>query len=510
VKVCPVCGTEYGEEAAFCSRDRSPLRAMDAGTSQGLLGQLVGERYQVERRLGEGGMGEVYLARHVLIGRPCALKVMSPALSKDPDAVTRFNREATSASSISHPNVCTVYDFGLTADGLVYLAMEYVEGRTLSAVLEESGPMPVRRAAELVAQCANGLQAAHDLGIVHRDLKPDNIMVLSSRERETAKLVDFGIAKAVEGATGQRVTKSGFVVGTPEYMSPEQLAGDPVSGRSDQYSLALVFYRLLTGQLPFEGNSLQETLVKRLTEPPRPLSDSLPDAAFPAGLQAVLDRALARHAENRYPSVVEFAQAIQAVLPGDQQATRKLPADQAGREIPATRGRPAVSPNRSARLAAGAVGVLLLAAGTWAVLGNGRGAAPAGRDDSVREAVPAAASSDSTRIGTPANRSVAPPPAPTPAGVIGNSIASDTAQLDLDALGLPSRREAELRRAERQLGMEQLSPARRAEAAAFLGSAALAAGKRDSALALYQRAYGLSPKASYLQTIRQLRDTIQS
>jgi eukaryotic-like serine/threonine-protein kinase len=507
VKLCPVCGTEYGDEAAFCSRDRSPLRAADAGERQGLLGQLVGERYQVERRLGEGGMGEVYLARHVLIGRPCALKVMSPALSKDPDAVTRFNREATSASSISHPNVCAVYDFGLTADGLVYLAMEYVEGRTLSTVLDESGPMPVERAAGLIAQCADGLQAAHELGIVHRDLKPDNIMVLSSRERETAKLVDFGIAKAIEGAAGERVTKSGFVVGTPEYMSPEQLAGDPVDGSSDQYSLALVFYRLLTGKLPFEGNSLQETLVKRLTEPPRPLAESLPEAAFPAELQAVLDRALARHAEDRYPSVVEFAQAVQSAS-GAQQPTRRLEPGRFGQEIPGTRKQRASKTGRRSRLAAGAVAVLLLVGGAWALLKGGGAAEPTGARDSTSPQPLAAPPIDSAHLTTPANRVIVPPPAPS--AVVQRSQASDTGQLDLDALGSPTRREAELRRAERQLGMEQLSLARRAEAAAFLGSAALAAGKRDSALVLYRRAYYLTPKPSYLQTIQQLRDTIQS
>src|SRR5439155_16543604 len=141
--------------------------------AQQLIGQLVGERYQVERRLGAGGMGEVYLARHLLMGRPCALKLMARDLSHDPDAVSRFNREASSASRISHPNVCTVYDFGLTAEGLVYLAMEYVEGRTLSELLAQEGPLPLSRAAGLLEQCAAGLAAAHELGIVHRDLKPD-------------------------------------------------------------------------------------------------------------------------------------------------------------------------------------------------------------------------------------------------------------------------------------------------------------------------------------------------
>ena len=506
MKVCPVCATEYGDEAAFCSRDRSPLRAADGRELPGLLGQLVGERYQVERRLGEGGMGEVYLARHVLIGRPCALKVMSPSLSQDPDAVSRFNREATSASRISHPNVCAVYDFGLTPEGLVYLAMEYVEGSTLSALLDESGPLKVDRAAALVAQCAAGLMAAHELGIVHRDLKPENIMVLSGRERETAKLVDFGIAKAMESLPGERVTKSGFVVGTPEYMSPEQLAGDPVDGSSDQYSLALVFYRLITGTLPFAGNSLQETLVKRLTDPPRPLSESRPEAAFPVGLQRVLDRALARDPGERYPSVAAFSEAIQTELEAELPPTRILAGGPGDRVIPATqaKGPGAHRP----RVALAAIGVLLLGGSLWVLLKSG-GAPSASTGENPTQVAPLAAPLDTVGRGTPAV-GLAPAPPPAPAAAPEAGIGNDTARLDFGALESPARRAAELRRAERQLAMPELSAERKAEAAAMLGSAALEAGRRDSALVLYRLAYRLSAKPSYLPLIRQLSDTIQS
>ncbi|NOT07193.1 MAG: serine/threonine protein kinase, partial [Gemmatimonadales bacterium] len=339
MKVCPACGTEYGDDAAFCSRDRSPLRPRTSEATPGLVGQLIGERYQVERRLGMGGMGEVYLARHLLMGRLSALKVIGAELSKDPDAVARFNREATNASRIAHPNVCAVYDFGLTPDGLVFLAMEYVEGPTLNDLLSD-GPMPVARAAALVAECAAGLQAAHDLGIVHRDLKPDNIMVAAGTGR--VKLVDFGIAKAAEDSTGQRVTKTGFVVGTPEYMSPEQLAGDPLDGRSDQYSLALVFYRLVTGRLPFEGTSLQETLVKRLTDPPKPLAQAHPAAHFPSGLQDVMDRALARQPAERFATVRDFAGAVTAIAGEDALPTRRLTGISGGRaDLPPTRLTPA-------------------------------------------------------------------------------------------------------------------------------------------------------------------------
>src|SRR5262249_20237627 len=157
-------------------------------------------------------------------------------------------------SKISHPNVCAVYDFGLTPDGLLYLAMEYLEGATLTQVLS-SGPLALDRAVDIVSQGAAGLNAAHELGIVHRDLKPDNIMLVQQRGGETVKLADLGIAKAGEGEGGQRVPRTGLGVGTPEYMSPEQLAGDPIDGRSDQYSLALVLYRMLSGSLPFTATS---------------------------------------------------------------------------------------------------------------------------------------------------------------------------------------------------------------------------------------------------------------
>jgi serine/threonine protein kinase len=505
VKVCPICGTEYGEEAAYCSRDRSPLRPGARGESPGLIGQLVGERYQVERRLGTGGMGEVYLARHVLIGRACALKVMSQSLSNDPDALTRFNREATSASSISHPNVCAVYDFGLTGQGLAYLAMEYLEGRTLSALLEEGGPMPVERAAALVAQCAAGLYAAHELGILHRDLKPENIMVLSGKDRETAKLVDFGIAKAVEGPAGEAVTRTGFVIGTPEYMSPEQLVGDPLDARSDQYSLALVLYRLLTGRLPFEGNSQQETLTRRLTEPPRSLVASRPGGSFPAGLQAILNRALSRHAAERYPSVLEFAEAISAEAVGGTAPARKSP-DVSADTLPPTRVIPAPGSRRSLA-AVTAVGVLVVAGTAWGVLKLKQDTTPTEPEDTAQAIAPAGALPvDSGRNPAPARpRPVTAAPQPS----TGTTAQVDTAELDPGARDSPSLRPDEIRRAEQQLRMGGLSARRRAAAAAFLGTALLDEKNRDSARILYRLAYSLDRNPSYLKFIRQLGDTIQ-
>jgi eukaryotic-like serine/threonine-protein kinase len=356
MKVCTACGTEYGDEVLFCQRDGTPLRP--SGASADLVGQVIAERYHIQKKLGEGGMGQVYLAEHVKMGRRCAIKIMSPQTMSDPDAISRFNREAANASRIGHPNVCAIYDFGETPEGLIYLAMEFIEGRSLSGLLEELGTLPLARAASIITQCADALQVAHDLGIVHRDLKPDNIMVTTSRGKDTVKVVDFGIAKAV-GADGgaQKVTKTGFVVGTPEYMSPEQLAGDPVDGRSDLYSLALVFYRMLTGGSPFPADSQQETMIKRLTDDPLPLATARPDVRFPADLQRVMDRALARSPQDRYPSAAEFARDVRALAGAvtgqvDAEAgTQQISLRGAGAApepgtVPATRVDPAVGRER--------------------------------------------------------------------------------------------------------------------------------------------------------------------
>src|SRR6266487_594575 len=315
MKICPVCATEYRDDVRFCPNDGQTLRS--SGRTQNLVGQVLADRYHIMKKLGEGGMGQVYLAEHVKMGRRSAIKVMNPSMVHDPDAVARFNREAANASRITHPNVCAVYDFGETPDGMIYLAMEFIEGEPLTDILERDGALEPGRAVQIFQQVADALQAAHDLGIVHRDLKPDNIMISRGkgvRGGDVVKVVDFGIAKAVGGDdAGQKVTKTGLVVGTPEFMSPEQLSGDNLDGRSDLYSLALVFYRMLTGGLPFQATSVQETMIKRLTDEPVKLAEARPDLSFPAGLQPVLDTALARTPMERYQTVTKFAADVAAV-----------------------------------------------------------------------------------------------------------------------------------------------------------------------------------------------------
>jgi serine/threonine protein kinase len=311
-KVCPQCSTEYPQDQSFCPKDGSTLRSVNAGGD--LVGSIIADRYRVTKKLGEGGMGAVYLAEHVKMGRQCAVKVMNPGMASDPDAISRFNREAANASRINHPNVCAVYDFGETADGIIYLAMEFIEGPSLSKVIEDLGALPPIRAAEINRQAAEALSVAHDMGIVHRDLKPDNIMIAKGRDgSDIVKVVDFGIAKA-GNAENQKVTKTGMVVGTPEYMSPEQLSGDKLDGRSDTYSLGLVAFNMLTGKLPFPGETLQETMVLRLTDRPKTLGEMKSDVVWPDGVQAVLDKALARGAADRYQSASDFGRELSAAV----------------------------------------------------------------------------------------------------------------------------------------------------------------------------------------------------
>ena len=272
-------------------------------------------------------MGRVYLAEHVRMGRKSAVKVLNPTLAASADGITRFNREAANASRINHPNVAAIYDFGETSDGTLYLAMEFVEGETLTALLERERSVDVARAAQLIKQAADALAAAHHLGIVHRDLKPDNIMIARQLDgSDWVKVVDFGIAKTVGERSGsQTVTTAGISIGTPEYMSPEQLAGEKLDARTDVYSLALVLFNMLTGTLPYPRLTSRETLVRRLTSPPSTLAEVMPDGDWPVALQRALDRALAPELDERYSSVGDFGRdVLEAVATLDPDRTVRV------------------------------------------------------------------------------------------------------------------------------------------------------------------------------------------
>ncbi len=311
-KICPRCGESYDDATAFCAKDGA--RLVRGGLTSDLIGTVIAERYRVVSRIGEGGMGQVYLAEHVRMKRKSAIKIMRPSLVGEVEALQRFTREAENASQLSHPNIAAIFDFGETPDGVVYLAMEYIDGESLAAKLDQYVALHPDVAADILGQAADALQAAHDVNMLHRDIKPDNIM-LGKRNDGTymVKLVDFGIARTMDG-NDQRLTRTGFAVGTPQYMSPEQLSGDVLDASSDQYSLALVAFFALTGKHAFPSESSKESLIARLTSRPRTLQDAKQDVQWPEALQEIFNRALSPEPGDRFPTVSDFAHALAGAI----------------------------------------------------------------------------------------------------------------------------------------------------------------------------------------------------
>jgi eukaryotic-like serine/threonine-protein kinase len=284
--------------------------------SETLAGRTIAG-YRLLERVGEGGTADVYRAEHPERGG-CAFKVLRSRLASDPTAVKRFLREAGYGSRVQHPAVVRTYDYG-EANGLYYLALEWAEGLPLADLLHRSGPLAPALVASLVCQLAAALEAAHGAGIIHRDLKPENIMY--HPETQTVKLLDFGIARDADLPPEERLTQTGFFVGTLKYVAPEALSGELVDGRADIYSLATITYCLLTGQHPHSGRTPRELFQQLLTQPPRPLSQG--GRTFPAALEAAVMRGLARHPTDRQPTVAAFAAEVEAALVAQPKSTRR-------------------------------------------------------------------------------------------------------------------------------------------------------------------------------------------
>src|SRR6266540_3659021 len=265
--------------------------------------------YRLLERIGEGGTAEVYRAEHPERGA-CAFKVLRERLRGDPIVVKRFLREAGYGSRVVHPGVVRTYDFG-ESDGLYYLALEWATGESLANFLHRDGPLAPADAVALVRQLADALAAAHAAGIIHRDLKPENIMY-DPRAR-SVKLLDFGIARDAEQPPEERLTRTGFFVGTLQYVAPEALSGELVDGRADIYSLAKITYYMLTGRHPHEGRSPRELFQQLLSGKPTPLSD-VSDQKFSPALEAAVMKGLARHPGDRQPTVSAFADELEAAL----------------------------------------------------------------------------------------------------------------------------------------------------------------------------------------------------
>jgi serine/threonine protein kinase len=277
--------------------------------SENLAGRTIAG-YRLLERVGEGGTAEVYRASHPARGL-CAFKVLRSRLASDPTAVKRFLREAGYGSRVRHPGVVCTYDYG-EADGLYYLALEWAEGKSLADYVHRAGALAPALVAAVVQQLAGALGAAHQAGIIHRDLKPENIIYDPATER--AKLLDFGIARDAELPAEERLTRTGFFVGTLKYVAPEALSGELVDGRADIYSLATITYWLLTGRHPHTGRSPRELFQQLLTQPPIALNDALPEGHFPAALAAAVMRGLERDPSLRQPTVQAFADELTAGL----------------------------------------------------------------------------------------------------------------------------------------------------------------------------------------------------
>jgi serine/threonine protein kinase len=280
-------------------------RAIEEEAEPELLGTVVDDRYRIIELIGEGGMGKVYLAEHVEIGKRVALKVLHPSYSRMPDLVERFRREARAASKIGHPNIVDVTDSGTTADGSVYFVMEYLEGVELGSVIEREGAIDPARALKICGQICRALSAAHAQGIVHRDLKPENVFLITrDGATDVVKVLDFGIAKTTEAeaARERRLTSPGMAMGTPEYMAPEQAAGRPADARCDIYALGAIMYEMVTGQPPYSGDNFMEILTKKATQDPPPPTAIRPDLA--PQVSDLVMQSMARNPDNR-PQTME-------------------------------------------------------------------------------------------------------------------------------------------------------------------------------------------------------------
>lgn len=334
---CPSCRQALHEDARYCSHcglSTSPIQADTNEISRQktlkyehpadrLIGTVLDSKYQLIERLGEGGMGTVYRARRLHIGDEVAVKVLHADLLVEPDALERFRREARSAAMISHANIVSIYDFGdaETPEAPAYIVMELVRGTSLRKLLKTDGRLSPERAVDLMQDICAGVGVAHKQGIVHRDLKPDNVIIAPPShegDSETAKVVDFGIAKLRDSAVESGLTRPGVVVGTIFYMAPEQCRGEELDPRSDVYSLGSILYEMLTGDPPFQANNIVGLITKHLTEPPLPFPVAL---NVPEGLATTCFRALAKERGDRPADALELRRELQKALEPSAQAS---------------------------------------------------------------------------------------------------------------------------------------------------------------------------------------------
>jgi serine/threonine-protein kinase len=343
---CPKCGSVYTDTGArFCPKDgsmlveiqarkpaappaappsgsgtgvRTPLPPGKAGLDRAssLSNQILDARYQVMKKLGEGGMSYVYLAKEISSGETVAIKVLSPRLASDKSSVERLRREAGLAMRLDHPNVCRILRLGESEDGLIYLVMPFLKGELLSDREVRGGPMDMTLGVTLLKQMCAGLHHAHELQIIHRDLKPENVMLVPDDDGgvERAVVMDFGLAKERRADPAiAKLTATGIILGTPEFMSPEQIRGKPLDARSDIYALGIVAFEMFTGKLPFQGRNAQEMMIARLRSQPIAIRTLRPDV--PDAVEKALTKALQTNPDDRFTTAIEFAEALTGSAP---------------------------------------------------------------------------------------------------------------------------------------------------------------------------------------------------
>jgi len=290
LKSCPKCNLRYPDESTFCFVDGAPLEPLQDPR----IGTTIAGRYLIESVLGEGGMATVYNARHTLVDRPCAVKILNPALARDKLVKERFRREAKSAKKLAHPNVIDILDEGDTEDGTSFMVMELLDGAPLDHLIAK-GPVPLPRALPIMIQIARGIARAHDLEVIHRDLKPENIFIAHREDgTELVKLLDFGIARSAQDS---RLTGVGEVFGTPQYMAPERITSIDAGGSQDLYAIGVIFFEMLSAQLPFDAADVPSFLLKHLKEPPPRLRSKAP--TMPQELDDLCDGLMAKDPKQR-------------------------------------------------------------------------------------------------------------------------------------------------------------------------------------------------------------------
>ena len=301
---CGGCAAEVLLEDTFCPRCGAPV-------TDPFIGVVVGERYRIVSRIGVGGMGAVYRAEHTMMRRDLAIKVLLPELGGKEEFARRFEREAESASRLTHPNIITVTDFGRTAEGSLFLAMEFLAGESLSDAIK-AGPMPLGRSLAIMRQMLRALEHAHAAGVVHRDLKPENIMLVEREgQRDVVKILDFGIAKVTQPQSGgEALTQAGVIFGTPEYLSPEQALGEAVDARADIYAAGIILYEMLAGRRPFENEDKVKIISMHLSHAPPRMREVSPTVDVPLPLEQAIMQSLEKTREHRFATASAFLTAL--------------------------------------------------------------------------------------------------------------------------------------------------------------------------------------------------------